>query len=774
VLILSTLLICGSSQVFLCQAQPSCEVLKNDDGTQKKDGSRLCINLKIKDGKLDIDRSPSRFAASDEFTRRLAIPPTQAEEIVFATLAKLLNEIPKPYRFALSETAKADDGKGILNDPLSNGIRTANKGWDDYLQQFSEWATQTHQEKSMEEVFSQFEADALTPLVKAHETTALLIWEDGSFDAERGTFTFVVLDPISNWEDQNQVKISFPDLPEGPKTNERRKRLIELLRPLAGQPRCHDCIKLKLESFYKRLGLDPDLSFDDQNTSPLLIGIIESKRIIGASWKSLDSADPNIDKLMYSLLTDQAFRLYLKHRTQIKTDQVFNYRQQTGQPGPYLNAQRLQIQQLLVNQLGYGVSVTVAPGENGTSSNFNLTIQKLSDLEEADAEAAGPESTNETPDAAPPTANPEGVVTAHEQERKTETDFTPKAQPERDVKHKDKKRYVGFGIEYRPGQGPKFFGLGQLSRFPFLPESVNNVSAKGGGQGTDGALGSTNYFSDYLFFDTLHRRVSLQLTLTSDLDADRVLNNSIADERRRTGIGRIEVEPFRDLSGSLLRFFVEGRHETVAIDPGLQPTTKLNLTTLEFGAFFFFESIQVERPRRIRVEPKFKFGLGLAVGEPRYNKFLTTGNFHQMLAAGYEIDIGGRIEAASTNSPSFELPSFGGAEVVRGFRKDDGLGRKVWSLQNELWIPLPIGNELSTGIKAMLRDKVKVAAFVDVGGVYNTTTVKPGTRVGTGLGLRIIYNPVIFKVDYGYGFGDKVTGGARGKVHFSVGTNLPF
>ena len=278
----------------------------------------------------------------------------------------------------------------------------------------------------------------------------------------------------------------------------------------------------------------------------------------------------------------------------------------------------------------------------------------------------------------------------------------------------------------------------------------------------------------YVFFNTLHRRVSVQFTVSSDLEADRNLTAPNTDERRRTGLARLELELFRDRSGSLLRFFGEGRLDTVELKPDLQPSVKANLNALEFGAFYFFESVEVERPRRIRFEPKFKFGLGLAAGEPRYNKLLTTGNFHQMLPGRYEIDVNGRAELASQAAPRFELPSLGGSDSLRGFRADDGLGRKLWTLQNEVWIPLSIGDDLSTGLKAMLREKIKAAAFVDVGGLYDTINVSSGMRAGTGAGIRFIYNPIIFKFDFGYGFGEKATRGGRGKFHFTISSNLPF
>lgn len=758
-----TLLICALTQASLCVAQ-TCEVLQ-ENGQQRRNGSQLCVTLKITNGALDIDRAQSKFVASDEFKRRLSIPPADAEAFVFTSLSKVLSTIPKPYRLALSDEDRARDDRGELNDAPTNAIRTANASWTDYLQQYAAWASATNR-KSMEEVFSTFQADALNPIENAPDTTALLVWEDNNFDAEQGTFNLTVLDPINNWADPTQVKITFLDLPDEPKTEAKRKRIQKLLAPLAGRPRCYDCMKTALETYYRRLGLEPELSFEDRNTSPLGIGIIESKRIASISWRTLDVKDPNVDKLLYSLMTDKAFRIYVKKRASI-VDKVFDYKTQTGESGPYLNAQRMQIQQLLVTQLGYAASLSPAPGR----ANLNISIQKLAQPDEAEDGATGPETTNTTPEPAPPTANPEGVVTGHEQERKNETDFHPKPS---DDKPKDKKRYVGGGLEYKPGQGITFFGLGQISRFEFVPGAVNNLSVKLGGQGGSGVLGNGNYFADFVLFDKLHRRMSVQFTISSDLEADRNLTAPNTDERRGTGLLRLEFELFRDRSGGLLRFFSEGRHETVELKQNLQPTVKQNLTTLEFGAFYFFESVEVERPRRIRFEPKVKFGLGLAVGEFRYNKFLTTGNFHQMLPGRYELDISGRAEVVSQATPRFELPSLGGSDNLRGFRADDGLGRKLWTLQNEVWIPLKVGDEFSTGLKAMLREKVKAAAFVDVGGLYDAINVSPGIRAGTGIGVRFIYNPIIFKIDYGHGFGEKATSGGRGKFHFTVSSNLPF
>ena len=321
------LLVCAITQASLCAAQ-TCEVLKDANGQQRRNGSQLCVTLKITNGALDVDRSQSRFVASDEFRRRLSVPAAEAEEIVFTTLGNVLKTVQKPYRLALSDEDRIRDDKGELTDPKTNAIRTANASWTDYLQQYDDWTSSTNR-KSMPDVFSTFQSDALAPLDNAPDTTALLVWEDNLFDAEQGTFNLTVLDPINNWADETQVKISFPDLPAGPKTDGKRKRLEQLLRPLAGRPRCYECMKTTLETYYRRMGFDPEIVFDDRNTSPLRIGIIESKRIVSISWRSLEN-DPNIPKLLYSLLTDKAFRHYVKKSPNI--DAIFNYRQQTGEP----------------------------------------------------------------------------------------------------------------------------------------------------------------------------------------------------------------------------------------------------------------------------------------------------------------------------------------------------------------------------------------------------------------------------------------------------------
>jgi hypothetical protein len=733
--------------------------------------------MSYSDGRIVFDRARSRFSPSALFAERLGTTLTaaQAEEEVFAALLTVTKTLQKPYRFALTDAERKldDDGK-LGNDVVPAIVRAFSGRWPDYLAVFNAWAgdSRPHLEEIINNDAATDSSGLLAPLTTAHVPTALLVYEDGSYDAESGTVAFSVIDPVSDWADTAQAEVSLPGVEAGKQAARVRQLTDFLNKRLARRPRSADAVEKTLQRFYADRGLKPSVQIDNRAASPLRLTVIEAPRVVSISWPSLDAGDKNVDKILSSLLTDRAYRASLRGtkalgpdctKTAIRAAKTFEYQKCTGRPGPYLNPSVLQVQQLLLNELGYTVGVLTAVNDP-TSSNVTFVVQKTEGVVKDD---------KETPEAAPALANKEGVVESHEQQEEQKTEFTPE-EKKKGEKIEDKKRYVGGGLEYRPGQGVRFFGLGQMSRLPMPAGGVSNVSVQAGGQGTGGALGSVNYFADYLFFNTLHRRLSVQLTSASDLDPARSLAGTpgAADERRRGGLARAELEMFRDLGGSLLRFYAEGRRDTVAVRPTLRPgEARQNLSTLDVGALYVFDSKEVESPRHARLEPRLRLGLGLAGGEPRFNKLVTVGSLHQKLPERFELDFSGRVELAGRRTPVFELPSFGGADVVRGFRRDDALGRKLWSLQNEVWVPLPFDGE---GLKALLRQSVKLAPFVDVGGVYDTVGAPPGVRWGAGLGLRFIQSPVVFKLDYAYGFGAAATGGSRGKFHFGVVTNLPF
>ena len=128
------------------------------------------------------------------------------------------------------------------------------------------------------------------------------------------------------------------------------------------------------------------------------------------------------------------------------------------------------------------------------------------------------------------------------------------------------------------------------------------------------------------------------------------------------------------------------------------------------------------------------------------------------------------VSLAAERTPVVELPSFGGVDTVRGFRTDDALGTRMWSLRNELWIPLPI-RPGSAGVLEYLRQHFQVAGLVDTGGIYRTVSGNSGERAGVGAGLRVnVARRLWLKLVYAYGLGETQQR-PRNRFYFSVDTD---
>ena len=121
----------------------------------------------------------------------------------------------------------------------------------------------------------------------------------------------------------------------------------------------------------------------------------------------------------------------------------------------------------------------------------------------------------------------------------------------------------------------------------------------------------------------------------------------------------------------------------------------------------------------------FQYGLGLAAVAPAWHEFQVLGSWHQRLSDSniLSLDVAGSMAATSRQTPIFLLPSLGGADTVRGFRQDAALGRKLWAVQTEFWAPVPTTVTPRDGdsVREFLRKNVRLAAFVDFGGIYDTS-----------------------------------------------------
>jgi hemolysin activation/secretion protein len=167
------------------------------------------------------------------------------------------------------------------------------------------------------------------------------------------------------------------------------------------------------------------------------------------------------------------------------------------------------------------------------------------------------------------------------------------------------------------------------------------------------------------------------------------------------------------------------------------------------------------------VEAAFRAGVGFAGGTPPFQRFVLSSAFRQSLSGRVQAVARAQGRFASSGTPSFELPSLGGDQSVRGFRTDEALGERLWSVQSELWIPLSRHGAPRGRLGAIARN-LRVASFYDLGGLYSARGSSEGFRQGCGAGLRLVLNGIVFELDWAYGFGMGALGDGRGRAYFNI------
>jgi hypothetical protein len=795
------------------------------------DGRLVVDRAKSAGGFVPSDEFTRRLGTSMS-AAQVAKTVAMFRDILFDDLDRKFKGLGKLYRYSLDNTERAkepddDQTRQVRSFPG----RAAVGDWAAFTDLYDGWAASAGGERRLllRQVFSK--AGILQTLDTVSRETALTFNPDAppprrSINAAQGSLRFNVADPIdlskvadpADPESKGEYVISFPNEPDVAKAAEKRKLILKLFKSSQGKLWRPAQIKSIIEEYYAERGLTGSVKISEAGREPRTIIVPESARIARLIFDK-DVPDVEIDKLAYLLLPDRQARAFARTRplksvtikdAEDKDVEISRY-MDLGDLGlsqgaePVLNQYGFQIQQLELSQLGFVAANRETPDEVREQSTSNRSYVDIY-VFKAVEEEKGQKPAN-VPEPALPAADESGVVRARRGgEAESVPDFvpsipgaltgresladdgaleggsappvptptpTPTPTPEQ-WQPKDKKNYVGGGLRYRPGKGIRLFGLAQRERLGLL-SSQDVLSVEAGTN--DEALGALSYYSDFVLFNAIgHRRLSLQLTGKSDFNARRTFAGVETDERRTGGLLRAELELFRDRAGGMLRFYAEGRRATVQLLQDDKTVSRQNLTTLDLGGIYLFEDRVAFKPKSLRLEPRLRVGLGAAEGEPQFTSFHLNGNYHQQLSRALEVDLNGRVELASAQTPLYELPSLGGVDSLRGFREDDALGRRLWSLQSELWTVLPGTAGAEGGFRKFLRRQVRLAGLFDIGGVYETApSSRPGFRFGPGVGARIIYRPAIIKIDWAYGSGDAATTGrGRGRFYFSVGTNLPF
>lgn len=714
--------------------------------------ARYCVTLAIRNG------FTARIASvlNSGFSR---LPPGTRQSLD-AYLDRALRRLGRPYRQILSSADLPRDDQGALNDdPDRRELHDANLPLADYAGPLQNWC----------ERYDDCQAPAAVVLSPAglyrdfaNYQDAPLLFDSSAdlFDAESGEVVFRVPAPF----DSATASIRIPTLAPS-RERARIRSLRRWLRPLDGSAFLRSPIAARIRSFYLGMDLDPEISISFDGPAPS-ITVLEGARIAALAFPDGFPATGGItdwrktEAVLYSVLTDALFRQrYLRNRRTIRRRlalspaPVLDLQADLGVDArglPYARRQKILVQQLLLQQDGFSLTVAGAtrrlltlPAPDGTllATEFSLLDLRL---------AGNGQPSQPAPAKAEETAKGTSAPCC-------EGNSTP-ARP--------KTRFLGFGGEYLPGQGIRSLALAQQSALP-LPFMDAALSLRAGSGGGSTALATAGFSADYIAFDHLHHRVSLAIQGGQDSMANRFLSGHGLDEYRRGAMARAEFEWFRDRGGNLLKLFAEGHDETVTLAPRASATEKQNLTTVSVGAVHLYQSTDSPLPRLLRLEPSFEFAPARPE-QPGFRRGRLAARFEQSLPNRLALVLAGRYEQASAATPEFELPSLGGAESVRGFRQDDALGQRLWTLQNELWTPLPAWNGVD-----FVRDSLRLAAFFDLGNAYRLHAANPAFRKGTGLGLRMTYGPVVLKADLARGFGQSATHSRRIQFYFGTTINLP-
>ncbi|HEY6249902.1 MAG TPA: BamA/TamA family outer membrane protein [Candidatus Angelobacter sp.] len=772
--------LCAAAQSF----QAPCKTAQ-EFAALPPDSSTLTVQVKLQKGRLMVDATQTALKLSQRFLcTPNAISQDNATRILIGDLNSLFTNAAQFYSFGLTDSLQKQDQAGKLNDSETNNIRQFTGDWKNFLAAYNRWAAKImpHSHGGIGTAFSKY-----TAALQEGTDLGALNPADGSstfppFDnpnSKKGILIFNVSDPISAWVDPldpstatNQFTVAIQGPISSKKAHDKRIHdLVQVLNPLQGHLWHRKEILDLLEDFYFPQGYTQPQVFLQSRTVTITESVSISRIVIcPATIKPVTA-----QIVLYNLLSTGDFRQFLHNGSQFGSVSIPDPCRAFGYSPihvPSLNYNVFQVQQAALSALGFNAAVSPSDS-NGVAT---LIVRQGSSTAKATSGATGTAPKAATNLGASTPLQPVGSGTstisaplpsvAPVEKTKTADRATEENSPTPTPKMLN--NFLGGGVDYRPGQGVRPFAIYSRQR---LFSDQDSLTAKVGADGK--ALGELDYSSDFAFFGTLHHALSLRLTGASDFQQKRFLFGAATDERRTGAVLHASYEVFRDLNQMQLHLSIDGRQTRVILSPSGHLPLTTNVSTLDLGASFVLDQINGRFGRHLELNPNLRLGLALTNAEPSYQTGTLTAMFQQNLPGLYQLHFNGKTQTGSGNTPIFELPSFGGDDSVRGFRHDDGLGRRVVSLQSELWSPIPGVTNNSGKVGQFLHRNVWLAGFFDAGGIFQAVDQVTGAREGTGLGARVNYKLVIFKLDWAYGFGTGRTGDGRGRFYFSITNWLP-
>ena len=234
--------------------------------------------------------------------------------------------------------------------------------------------------------------------------------------------------------------------------------------------------------------------------------------------------------------------------------------------------------------------------------------------------------------------------------------------------------------------------------------------------------------------------------------------------------GNVEFELFHSRDGQRWTWQLERTAVEVSLAPGSPGAVgqSARLSSWTLSSAWSIEGTSGQGPWWVTLRPSWLEG---HVSDPgntyRKARLNAAARYHR---GGHALDVAATVQRASAGTPVFEQPSLGGGESVRGFAVDDAIGREAWTLQSELWWPLPRAD----GPAATLLSSLRAATFVDLARLRQPAAgSNAGTLRGAGLGLRLLFQPAVIKLDYAWGRGPASREPPRGRFYLTFTTDVP-
>ena len=778
--------------------------------------SRLCVGLVLKAGNLTIDSAASRLYPSPSIDRGKSLSDARKVALqadLLTQLSAVFAQLPKLSHYGFTDAERAAETAKTLVAGTGQPLDTASEAvWDKLVDLYTKWAELVPERRDV--------SDAVNALVTDLQNTGGLDLNTGLFkqpgaldNLDLGILILNVADLAPGLADKSALTVCFvgPAGDCGPSGQVLdRKSIQDILSGTSGNPWIASAIQQKLEAFYTRRGLQPGVLISVAG-APNFILVAESQWVTRVMWKDPED-QAKVAQILGILLKRADFSNYLAHPSELPQainlgggpGHFLRYRgtcpppDPPAQPSPcktldspsqLLNGLLLTGMQAQLDELGFAVNVQKEPPPAAPGAGDPLLQNRLRVLQNVAllVQSKSPEGLATRPESVPdPAASklPEQGAVLPPKTPDPKITTTPKTLVAAENKKepltvKEKKNFLGAGLTYNPGQRIKFFGLGQRSRTD-IGSAVGELTGQLGANGE--ALGSGTANLNYLLFDTLHRRLMAQFTGNTDFTQKRILNGQLTDQRSTGGLAHFEFDLLGGNESSLLTLNGDFRRSTIELTAaaGASPEailSKTNLTTAQLGATFLLRELNRRRPFALAIDPGLLLGLGASATEKPFQLLTTQTNFnlHLFDRVLTTLDVTGRAQWASSNTPVFNMPSLGGSETLRGFRADDAMGRKLLSVQPELWFEVPGFAGGASKLADFVNKNLRLAAFMDAGAVYSPLPYSSeGWRAGPGAGLRFIQGFVALKVDWAYGIGNGVSGRGHGRFFVGVSTNSTF